>query len=63
MSEKQEMIDAQYNELVSAVQALEKQVARFRKLYDPQDVDLDQFVTNLHNMLGELDEELELELS
>jgi len=56
-------INAQYNELVLAVQALEKEVAKFRKLYEPQEVDLDLFVTNLHEMLGELDEELELELS
>jgi DNA anti-recombination protein RmuC len=63
MSEKQEMIDAQYNELVSAVQALEKQVAKFRTLYEPTDVSLPQFVDSLHDMLGKLDEELALELS
>jgi|LakMenE18May11ns_1017448.scaffolds.fasta_scaffold9310725_1 hypothetical protein len=56
-------INAQYDELVSAVQALEKEVAKFRKLYEPQEVDLDQFVINLHDLLGELDAELELELS
>jgi hypothetical protein len=56
-------INAQYDELVSAVQALEKEVAKFRELYEPQEVDLDQFVINLHDVLGELDAELELELS
>jgi hypothetical protein len=56
-------INAQYDELVSAVQTLEKEVAKFRELYEPQEVDLDQFVINLHDLLGELDAELELELS
>jgi len=56
-------INAQYDELVSAALALEKEILKFRTFYEPQEVDLDQFVTNLHDMLGELDAELELELS
>ena len=63
MKEKQEMIDAQYNQLVSAALALEKEILKFRTFYEPTEVNLPQFVESLHDMLGELDEELELELS
>ena len=63
MNKDKEMIDAQYNQLVSAVRALENEVFKFRTLYEPTDVSLPQFVDSLHDMLGKLDEELALELS
>jgi hypothetical protein len=63
MSNDKKMIDAQYNELVSAALALEKEILKFRTFYEPTDVSLPQFVESMHDMLGELDEELELELS
>jgi hypothetical protein len=63
MSKDKEMIDAQYNRLVSAALALEKEILKFRTFYEPTDVSLPQFVESMHDMLGELDAELELELS
>jgi len=63
MNKDKEMIDAQYNQLVSAALALEKEILKFRTFYEPTDVSLPQFVESMHDMLGELDEELELELS
>ena len=63
MSNDKEMIDAQYNQLVSAALTLEKEILKFRTFYEPTEVNLPQFVESLHDMLFELDEELELELS
>ena len=56
---KQEEIDAQYNQMCIAVDRLTDEIQKFRLLYEPTDVNLLQFAESLHDMLMELDVELE----
>jgi archaellum component FlaC len=58
MSEKLEQAETKYNELVNAVQVLTKKITEFRRLYEPEAVDFDEISGLLHNMLGEIDEQL-----
>jgi hypothetical protein len=59
MSEKLEQVDAKYNELVDAVQALTEKMAEFRKItFEFDCVDFDEINEMLHNMLGEIDAQL-----
>ena len=55
----QEEIDAQYNQMCIAVDRLCDEIQKFRSLYEPTDVNLLQFAESLHDMLMELDVELE----
>ena len=56
---EQEEIDAQYNQMCIAVDRLSEEVRKFRLLYEPTDVSLLQFAESLHDMLMEVDAELE----
>lgn len=56
---EQEEIDAQYNQMCIAVDRLCDEIQKFRLLYEPTDVSLLQFAESLHDMLMELDTELE----
>jgi hypothetical protein len=56
---EQEEIDAQYNQMCIAVDRLTDEIQKFRALYEPTDVNLPQFAESLHDMLMELDAELE----
>ena len=56
---EQEEIDAQYNQMCIAVDRLSDEIQKFRLLYEPTDVNLPQFAESLHDMLMELDAELE----
>lgn len=56
---EQEEIDAQYNQMCIAVDRLCDEIRKFRLLYEPTDVSLPQFEESLHDMLMELDAELE----
>ena len=58
MSEKLEQAEAKYDELVDAVQALSKTMTEFRRLYEPECVDFDEISNLLHDMLGEIDDQL-----
>jgi hypothetical protein len=59
MSEKLEQVDAKYNELVDAVQALTEKMAEFRKItFEFDCVDFDEINEMLHDMLGEIDAQL-----
>jgi hypothetical protein len=56
---EQEEIDAQYNQMCNAVDQLCEEVRKFRLLYEPTNVSLLQFAESLHDMLIEVNEELE----
>ena len=56
---EQEAIDAQYNQMCIAVDRLTDEIQKFRLLYEPTDVSLLQFAESLHDMLMEVDAELE----
>jgi len=56
---EQEEIDAQYNQMCIAVDRLSEEVRKFRLLYEPTNVSLLQFAESLHDMLIEVNEELE----
>jgi hypothetical protein len=56
---EQEEIDAQYNQMCIAVDRLGEEVRKFRLLYEPTNVSLPQFAESLHDMLMEVDAELE----
>jgi hypothetical protein len=56
---EQEEIDAQYNQMCIAVDRLSEEIQKFRALYEPTDVSLLQFAESLHDMLMEVDAELE----
>jgi hypothetical protein len=56
---EQEEIDAQYNQMCIAVDRLSDEIQKFRLLYEPTDVSLLQFAESLHDMLMEVDAELE----
>jgi hypothetical protein len=56
---EQEEIDAQYNQMCIAVDRLCDEIQKFRALYEPTDVSLLQFAESLHDMLMEVDAELE----
>ena len=58
MSEKLEQLEAMYAELADTVEKLTKQIGEFRKLYEPECVDFDEIDEMLHNMLGEIDQQL-----
>lgn len=59
MSEKMEQAEAKYAELVDAVQVLTKQMSEFRKItFEFDCVDFDEIDEMLHNMLGEIDQQL-----
>jgi len=56
---EQEEIDAQYNQMCIAVDRLTDEIQKFRLLYEPTNVSLHQFAESLHDMLMEVDAELE----
>jgi hypothetical protein len=56
---EQEEIDAQYNQMCIAVDRLSDEIQKFRLLYEPTNVSLLQFAESLHDMLIEINEELE----
>jgi len=56
---EQEEIDAQYNQMCIAVDRLSEEVRKFRLFYEPTNVSLLQFAESLHDMLIEVNEELE----
>jgi len=56
---EQEEIDAQYNQMCIAVDRLSDEIQKFRLLYEPTNVSLLQFAESLHDMLMEVDAELE----
>ena len=56
---EQEEIDAQYNQMCIAVDRLSEEIRKFRALYEPTNVSLLQFAESLHDMLMEVDAELE----
>ena len=56
---EQEEIDAQYNQMCIAVDRLSDEIQKFRLLYEPTNVSLLQFAESLHDMLIEVNEELE----
>ena len=58
MSEKLSLAEAKYDELVDAVQVLTKKITEFRRLYEPEGVDFDEISGLLHDMLGEIDDQL-----
>ena len=58
-TKEQEDIDAQYNQMCIAVDQLCDEIRKFRLLYEPTNVSLPQFTESLHDMLIEINEELE----
>ena len=58
MSEKLEQAEARFDELVDAVQVLTKKITEFRRLFEPECVDFDEISNLLHDMLGEIDDQL-----
>ena len=58
MSKKLEQAEARFDELVDAVQVLTKKITEFRRLYEPEGVDFDEISGLLHDMLGEIDDQL-----
>jgi len=56
---EQEEIDAQYNQMCIAVDRLSDEIQKFRLLYEPTNVSLLQFAESLHDMLMEVNAELE----
>ena len=60
-TEKQEEIDAKYNELCSALTAFDFQLRELTGLFDPQIEDIYQRTQGLHDLLIEIDEKLIVE--
>ena len=57
-TEKQEEIDAKYNELCSALTAFDFQLREFTRLFDPCIKDIYQRTQGVHDLLIEIDEKL-----
>ena len=58
MSKKLEQAEARFDELVDAVQVLTKKITEFRRLFEPECVDVDEISGLLHDMLMEIDDQL-----
>ena len=56
--EQQEVINAKYNELCSALTAFDFQLREFTKIFDPCIKDIYQRTQSVHDLLMEIDEEL-----
>ena len=56
--EQQEVINAKYNELCSALTAFDFQLREFTKIFDPCIKDIYQRTQGVHDLLMEIDEEL-----
>ena len=56
--EQQEVINAKYNELCSALTAFDFQLREFTLLFDPCIKDIYQSTQGVHDLLMEIDEEL-----
>ena len=56
--EQQEVINAKYNELCSALTAFDFQLREFTLLFDPCIKDIYQRTQGVHDLLMEIDEEL-----
>jgi hypothetical protein len=57
-TEKQEQIDAKYNELCSALTAFDFHLRELTSMFDPQIQDIYQRTQGVHDLLMEIDEEL-----
>jgi len=59
MSDKLEQAEGMFDELVDAVEVLTKKMAEFRKItFEFDCVDFDEINAMLHNMLGDIDDQL-----
>jgi hypothetical protein len=58
-TKKQEVIDAKYNELCSAVDSVDWKLREFTRLYDPQIDNLYLKTKALHDMLIEIHQQLD----
>ena len=56
--EQQEVINAKYNELCSALTAFDFQLREFTKIFDPCIKDIYQRTQGVHDLLMQIDEEL-----
>ena len=56
--EQQEVINAKYNELCSALTAFDFQLREFTRLFDPCIKDIYQRTQGVHDLLGEIDDEM-----
>ena len=56
--EQQEVINAKYNELCSALTAFDFQLREFTKIFDPCIKDIYQRTRGVHDLLMQIDEEL-----
>ena len=56
--EQQEVINAKYNELCSALTAFDFQLREFTRLFDPCIKDIYQRTQGVHDLLMQIDEEL-----
>ena len=57
-TEKQEQIDAKYNQLCSALTSFDFQLREFTRLFDPCIKDIYLRTQGVHDLLMEIDEEL-----
>jgi hypothetical protein len=59
MSDKLEQAEGMFDELVDAVEVLTNKLTEFRKItFEFDCVDFDEINAMLHNMLGEIDDQL-----